>query len=406
MNIIIGLKISSCALLRNKIRSLLTMLGIIIGVSAVITMIGIGHGARESIKEKIASLGTNMLLVQPGSLTRGGIRGGWGSINTLTPEDVFAIVEKCPSVSLAAPVVRTTAQVICGNLNWSTRIIGTTPDYLPVRQWLIASGKIFSDDDVRYSTKVAVIGKTVSENLFQQMSPIGKIIRIKRIPFRVIGLLSEKGQSPMGTDQDDVILVPLTTARKRLLGKHSSLRQINVSARNEALMKNAQDEITLLLRERHRIHSGKEDDFIIRNMADIQDAAASSTRVLTIVLASIASVSLIVGGIGIMNIMLVSVTERTREIGIRMAVGAKTRDILFQFLIESLVLSFAGGTLGVFLGIFASRAISIFAGWPSLVSVQSIILSFSFALAIGVIFGLYPARKASMLNPIEALKYE
>lgn len=406
MNTIIGLKISSCALLRNKIRSLLTMLGIIIGVSAVITMIGIGQGARESVKEKIASLGTNMLLVQPGSLTRGGIRGGWGSINTLTPEDAFAIVEKCPSVSLAAPVVHATAQVICGNLNWSTRITGTTPDYLPVRQWLIASGKMFSDDDVRYSTKVAVIGKTVSENLFQQMSPVGKIIRIKRIPFRVIGLLSEKGQSPMGTDQDDVIMVPLTTASKRLLGKHSSLRQINVSAGNEALMKKAQDEITLLLRERHRIHGGKEDDFIIRNMADIQDAAAASTRVLTIVLASIASVSLIVGGIGIMNIMLVSVTERTREIGIRMAVGAKTRDILFQFLIESLVLSFAGGTLGVFLGIFSSRAISIFAGWPSVVSMQSIILSFSFALAIGVIFGLYPARKASMLNPIEALKYE
>ena len=406
MNIAIGLKISSCALLRNKIRSLLTMLGIIIGVSAVITMIGIGQGARESIKEKIAGLGTNMLLVQPGSLTRGGIRGGMGSINTLVPEDASAIVEKCPSVAMAAPVVRTTAQVVCGNLNWSTRITGTTPDYLPVRQWLIASGKIFSDDDVRYGTKVAVIGKTVSENLFQQMSPIGKIIRIKRIPFRVIGLLAEKGQSPMGTDQDDVIMVPLTTAKKRLLGKHSSLRQINVSARNEALMKSAQDEITLLLRERHRIHSGKEDDFIIRNMADIQDAAAASTRVMTIVLASIASVSLIVGGIGIMNIMLVSVTERTREIGIRMAVGAKTRDILFQFLIESLVLSFAGGTIGVLLGIFASRAISIFAGWPSVVSVQSIILSFCFALAIGVIFGLYPARKASMLNPIEALRYE
>jgi len=406
VNIVIGLKISSCALLRNKIRSLLTMLGIIIGVSAVIAMIGIGQGARESIKEKIAGLGTNMLLVQPGSLTRGGIRGGMGSINTLVPEDASAIVEKCPSVAMAAPVMRTTAQVVCGNLNWSTRITGTTPDYLPVRQWLIASGKIFSDDDVRYGTKVAVVGKTVSENLFQQMSPIGKIIRIKRIPFRVIGLLAEKGQSPMGTDQDDVILVPLTTARKRLLGKHSSLRQINVSARNEGLMKRAQDEITLLLRERHRIHSGKEDDFIIRNMADIQDAAAASTKVMTIVLASIASVSLIVGGIGIMNIMLVSVTERTREIGIRMAVGAKTRDILFQFLIESLVLSFAGGTIGVLLGIFASRAISIFAGWPAVVSVQSIILSFSFALAIGVIFGLYPARKASMLNPIEALRYE
>ncbi|MBC2694962.1 MAG: FtsX-like permease family protein [Desulfobacteraceae bacterium] len=259
---------------------------------------------------------------------------------------------------------------------------------------------------MRYGTKVAVIGKTVSENLFQQMSPIGKIIRIKRIPFKVIGLLVEKGQSPMGTDQDDVIMVPLTTARKRLLGKHSSLRQINVSAANEALMKKAQDEITLLLRERHRIHRGKEDDFIIKNMADIQDAATASTRVMTIVLASIASVSLIVGGIGIMNIMLVSVTERTREIGIRMAVGAKTKDILFQFLIESLVLSFAGGTIGVLLGIFASRAISIFAGWPAVVSVQSIILAFSFALAIGVIFGLYPARKASMLNPIEALRYE
>ncbi|MFV9690887.1 MAG: ABC transporter permease [Desulfobacteria bacterium] len=406
MNTLIGLKISCHALLRNKIRSLLTMLGIIIGVSAVIAMIGIGQGARESINEKIASLGTNMLLVRPGSLTRGGIRGGWGTINTLVPEDALAIMEECPSVAMAASVVRTTAQVVCGNLNWSTRITGTTSDYVPIRQWRILSGRMFSADDVRYGAKVAVVGKTVAENLFQQMSPIGEIIRIKRIPFKVIGLLAEKGQSPMGTDQDDVILVPLTTARKRLLGKHSSLRQITVSAENEALMKKAQEEITLLLRERHRIHSGKEDDFIIRNMADIQDAAASSTRVMTIVLASIASVSLVVGGIGIMNIMLVSVTERTREIGIRMAVGATTRDILFQFLIESLVLSSAGGTLGVLLGLFASKAISIVAGWPAVVSVQSIILSFCFALVIGTIFGLYPARKASMLNPIEALRYE
>lgn len=406
MKIIVGLKISCRALLRNKIRSLLTMLGIIIGVSAVITMIGIGHGARVSIRDKIASMGTNMLLIQPGSLTRGGIRGGRGTINTLVLQDAFAIVEKCPSVALAAPVVRTTAQVVYGNLNWSTRITGTTPDYLAIRQWPISSGKLFRGDDVRYGTKVAVIGKTVAENLFLQISPIGKIIRIKRVPFKVIGLLKEKGQSPLGTDQDDVILVPLTTAQKRLLGKHTRLRQINASAKNEALMKRAQEEITLLLREHHRIQSGKEDDFIIRNMADIQDAAASSTRIMTIVLASIASVSLIVGGIGIMNIMLVSVTERTREIGIRMAVGARTKDILLQFLIEALVLCSAGGILGILLGISVSKIISKLSGWPSVVSIQSIILSFGFAVVIGIIFGLYPARKASLLHPIEALRYE
>ena len=406
MKIIVGLKISYRALLRNKIRSLLTMLGIIIGVSAVITMIGIGQGARASIRDKIAGMGSNMLLVQPGSLTRGGIRGGMGSINTLEPEDASAIAERCPSVAMAAPVVRTTAQVVCGNLNWSTRLLGTTPDYLTIRRWEKSSGRFFSDNDVRYGAKVAVIGKTAAENLFQQASPIGEFIRIKRVPFKVIGLLAEKGQSPMGTDQDDVIIVPLTTAQKRLLGKHTRLRQINASARSEALMKRAEEEITLLLRERHRIHGEKEDDFIIRNMADIQDTVAASMRVMTIVLASIASVSLIVGGIGIMNIMLVSVTERTREIGIRMAVGAKTKDILLQFLIEALVLCSAGGILGILLGISVSQVISKLGGWPSVVSIQSIILSFVFAVVIGIVFGLYPARKASLLHPIEALRYE
>ena len=406
MNLIAGLKISCRALLKNKIRSLLTMLGIIIGVSAVIVMVGIGQGARISITDKIAGMGSNMLHIESGSLTRGGIRGGWGSISTLTPEDAVSIVEKCPSVALAAPTANITAQVVYGNLNWSTRVLGTTPDYMTIRKWKKSSGNFFYDTDVRYSTKVAVIGKTVAENLFQLIPPVGKIIRIKRVPFKVIGVLEERGQSPLGTDQDDVIMVPFTTAKKRLFGKHSRLRRIVVSAKDETLMKSAQEEITLLLRERHRIRGGKEDDFIIRNMADIQDAAASSMKVMTIVLASIASVSLIVGGIGIMNIMLVSVTERTREIGIRMAVGARTRDILFQFLLESLVLCSAGGILGILLGITISGLISIFAEWPSVVSVQSIFLSFGFAVVIGVIFGLYPARKASLLHPIEALRYE
>ncbi len=406
MNLIAGLKISCRALLKNKIRSLLTMLGIIIGVSAVIVMVGIGQGARISITNKIASMGSNMLHIESGSLTRGGIRGGWGSISTLVPEDATAIVEKCPSVALAAPTANITAQVIYGNLNWSTRIFGTTSDYMTIRKWEKASGSFFHDTDVRYGTKVAVIGKTVAQNLFQMASPIGEIIRIKRVPFKVIGLLKEKGQSPFGTDQDDTILVPFTTAKKRLFGKHSRLRRIIVSAKDETLMASAQEEITLLLRERHRIREGKEDDFIIRNMADIQDAAASSMKIMTIVLASIASVSLVVGGIGIMNIMLVSVTERTREIGIRMAAGAKTRDILFQFLIESLVLCSAGGLIGILLGLTISEFISIFAKWPSVVSVQSIFLSFFFSMMIGVIFGLYPARKASLLNPIDALRYE
>ena len=406
MNFTAALKISCRALLRNKIRSLLTMLGIIIGVSAVIIMVGIGHGARISITDKIAGMGSNMLHIESGSLTRGGIRGGRGTINTLVPEDAQAIIEKCPSVALASPTARIAAQVVYGNLNWSTRILGTTSDYMTIRKWEKESGTFFHDTDVRYGTKVAVIGKTVATNLFQTASPIGEIIRIKRVPFKVIGLLKERGQSVLGTDQDDVILIPFTTAKKRLFGRHSRLGRIVVSAKDETLMKSAQEEITLLLRERHRIREGSDDDFIIRNMADIQDAAASSMKIMTIVLASIASVSLIVGGIGIMNIMLVSVTERTREIGIRMAVGAKTRDILYQFLIESLVLCSAGGIIGILFGISVSKLIAVFAKWPSVVSVQSLFLSFFFSMIIGLIFGIYPARKASLLNPIDALRYE
>lgn len=393
------------ALRRNKMRSFLTMLGIIIGVGAVIAMLAIGQGAEYSVKQQISALGTNVLIILPGSQQQGGIRVGAGSVTTLTEEDAAAIAKECPAVAYVSPGARSGGQVIAGNLNWGTSIEGTGSDYLEIRSWAIEYGEFYTDQDVKAAAKVCVLGATVAENLFPESSPIGQTVRLRNMPARVVGVLARKGQNAMGQDQDDVILVPYTTVLRRL--SHSPyLRQVLVSATSPSTIAEAQRQITELLRMRHKIASYDQDDFTIRNQADLAATATATTEILTILLASIASVSLLVGGIGIMNIMLVSVTERTREIGIRMSVGARGRDILTQFLIEALVLSLLGGVIGIALGVGGSLAISGFAKWPTIITAFSIILSFGFSIAIGIFFGFYPARKAAMLNPIDALRYE
>jgi putative ABC transport system permease protein len=393
------------ALRRNKMRSFLTMLGIIIGVAAVIAMLAIGQGAEFSVQQQISALGTNVLIVLPGSQNTGGLRQGAGTMTTLTEEDALAIQRECPSVSLISPGTRSGGQVIAGNLNWATGIEGTGPDYLEIRKWGIEYGEFYTDQDVKGAAKVCVLGRTVADNLFPESSPVGQSIRIRNVPFKVIGVLTKKGQNAMGQDQDDVILAPYTTVTRRLTW-YPYLRQILVSASSPASIPVAQREITDVLRMRHKIPQYEPDDFTIRNQADLATAATATTEILTVLLASIASVSLLVGGIGIMNIMLVSVTERTREIGIRMSVGARGRDILTQFLIEALVLSLLGGITGIVLGVAGSSAISTFAKWPTIITVFSIFLSFGFSIAIGIFFGFYPARKAALLNPIDALRYE
>jgi putative ABC transport system permease protein len=393
------------ALRRNKMRSFLTMLGIIIGVGAVIAMLAIGQGAEYSVKQQISALGTNVLIIFPGSQQQGGIRVGAGSVTTLTEEDAAAIAKECPAVAYVSPGARSGGQAIAGNLNWGTSIEGTGSDYLEIRSWPIEYGEFYSDQDVKAAAKVCVLGSTVAENLFPESSPIGQTVRLRNMPARVVGVLAKKGQNAMGQDQDDVILAPYTTVLRRL--SHSPyLRQVLVSATSPSTITEAQRQITELLRMRHKIASYDGDDFTIRNQSDLAATATATTEILTILLASIASVSLLVGGIGIMNIMLVSVTERTREIGIRMSVGARGRDILTQFLIEALVLSLLGGLLGIALGVGGSLAISGFAKWPTIITAFSIILSFGFSIAIGIFFGFYPARKAAMLNPIDALRYE
>jgi putative ABC transport system permease protein len=393
------------ALRRNKMRSFLTMLGIIIGVAAVIAMLAIGQGAEFSVQQQINALGTNVLIVLPGSQNTGGLRQGAGTMTTLTEDDAQAILRECPSVSLISPGTRSGGQVIAGNLNWATGIEGTGPDYLEIRKWGIEYGEFYTDQDVKGAAKVCVLGRTVADNLFPESSPVGQNVRIRNVPFKVIGVLTKKGQNAMGQDQDDVILAPYTTVTRRLTW-YPYLRQILVSASSPTNIAAAQREITDVLRMRHKIAPYDPDDFTIRNQADLATAATATTEILTILLASIASVSLLVGGIGIMNIMLVSVTERTREIGIRMSVGARGRDILTQFLIEDLVLSLLGGITGIILGVAGSSAISTFAKWPTIITVFSIFLSFGFSIAIGIFFGFYPARKAALLNPIDALRYE
>jgi putative ABC transport system permease protein len=402
------LRIAFKALGRNKMRSSLTMLGIIIGVGAVIAMIAIGSGAKARIQEQIASMGSNLLIVLSGSATSGGMRWGHGSVPTLTVEDAKAIANELSAVKYAAPVLQGVTQVVFGNQNWSTVTFATTPEALLIRDWPVVQGRPLTQADVDGAAKVCLLGQTVAENLFGEMDPVGQVVRVKKFPFTVVGVLSVKGQTTWGQDQDDVVYVPLTTGQRLLFGQQfpGMVRSISVQAIGQDTMKLAEEQITQLLRQRHRLRSSQENDFFVRNLTEAFSTAEESARVMSILLGAIASISLLVGGIGIMNIMLVSVTERTREIGIRMAVGARGRDILYQFLVEALVLSLVGGVIGITLGITASQLISQFFKWPTLISASAILLSFSFAGGVGVFFGFYPARKAANLDPIEALRYE
>ncbi len=408
INIPSTIKISFRALWVNKMRSALTMLGIIIGVGAVIAMVAIGSGASQKISEQISTMGSNLLIILPGTTTSGGVRMGSGTQPTLSLNDAEAIQKECPSVEDVGPVLGGAAQVIFGHLNWSTVITGTTPGMLVVRDWDLASGRPFTDQDVKSATKVALLGQTVVDNLFGEENPIGKTIRIKNVPFSVIGVLSVKGQSAIGQDQDDVIYIPVTTSQKKLFGSQfpGMVRIIMVKAKSADDLPVAEKQINELLRQRHHIGQKQDNDFTVRNLTQVMQAAEQSTRVMTLLLGAIASVSLLVGGIGIMNIMLVSVTERTREIGIRMAIGAKTWDIRLQFIVEALTLSLIGGVIGIILGISTSLVLSSISGWPTVVSLLSILLAFSFSGLIGIFFGFYPAYKASLLNPIDALRYE
>jgi putative ABC transport system permease protein len=403
-----SLRIALRALMVNKMRSALTMLGIIIGVGAVVAMIAVGSGAKQRIAEQIASMGSNLLIVLSGSSTSGGLRFGSGTVPTLNVGDAKAILTEIPAVKYVAPTLGGGAQVVFGNQNWSTIVNGTTPEALEIREWPLSSGRSFTQQDVDGATKVCLLGKTVADNLFGGIDPIGQVIRIKMVPFTVIGVLAPKGQSTQGQDQDDTIIVPLTTAQKKLFGMQfpGMVRVIMVQAREPEVMKDVENQINDLLRQRHHIQPKQDNDFSVRNLTEIMSTAEQSASVMSLLLGAIASISLIVGGIGIMNIMLVSVTERTREIGIRIAVGAKGRDILLQFLIESLVLSLIGGTMGIGIGVAGTLILSSFTQWPTLFSVKAILLAFLFSGSVGVFFGFYPARKASMLNPIEALRYE
>ncbi len=408
INIPSTFKISFRALRVNKMRSALTMLGIIIGVGAVITMVAVGTGASQQIAAQISSMGSNLLIILPGSTSSGGVRMGAGSQPTLSLSDAEAILNECPSVADDAPMLGGVAQIVAGHLNWSTGVNGTTPGYLNVRDWDLTSGRSFTQQDVRGATKVALLGQTVASNLFGDQNPVGQSIRIKNVPFTVIGLLAPKGQSAQGQDQDDTVLIPVTTAQKKLFGTQfpGMVRIILVKARSSEDLAPAEQQIDELLRQRHHIGQKQDNDFTVRNLTQIMQAAEQSTKVMTLLLGAIASVSLLVGGIGIMNIMLVSVTERTREIGIRMAIGAKTWDIRLQFIIEALTLSLIGGILGIIIGVSTAVILSSVSGWPTVVSVLSILSAFGFSGFIGIFFGFYPAYKASLLNPIDALRYE
>jgi putative ABC transport system permease protein len=399
------LRIAQRALARNKLRSFLTMLGIIIGVGAVIAMVAIGEGAKALVRAQIASLGTNVVVILPGTVTQGGVRTGFGGVRTLSDSDAKAIMEEVPSVALASPTLRQVNQIVAGNLNWSTVVQGVAPEFQQIRDWQAEEGRFINQADVDSAAKVAVIGKSVADNLFGNEDPTDAVIRIRKIPFRVIGVLGAKGQTGQGTDQDDVVMIPYTTMQKRIM-RITHVQSIVVSAVSAEKTQEAQQQITSLLRQRHRIQPDQDDDFFIRNLSDIAEAASNSAKVMAILLGSIASVSLLVGGIGIMNIMLVSVTERTREIGIRMAVGARSRDIMYQFLVEAVVMAASGGLIGILLGIGSSTVLNRVAQWPTLISPEIVALAFFFSAAVGVFFGFYPAQKAAHLDPIEALRYE
>jgi len=410
VNVWESVRIALRALRVNKLRSALTMLGIIIGVGAVIAMVGVGAGAQESVTERIESLGSNLIVATSGSVTSSGVRLGQGTQYTLTEDDAAAVAREIQVVQVAAPSIKGKGQVVFGNLNWSTDVYGVTEDYLEARDWPLVAGRSLGPEDVDGATKVAVLGQTTALNLFGEADPLGQIVRIQKVPFTVIGLLDEKGESSYGYDQDDLVLIPLSTAKTKVLGTSlanpRSVRKIEIKIRPGEDLTEAEAEIRTLLRQRHRLQPGNDDNFKLGNLTDVLEAKEQAAQVMTYLLAAIASVSLLVGGIGIMNIMLVSVTERTREIGLRMAVGASDRDILLQFLVEAVTLAVIGGVVGIAAGLAGSRAISYFAEWRTLVMPDTIVLAFGFAAAIGIFFGFYPARKAARLDPIEALRYE
>jgi putative ABC transport system permease protein len=406
MDLMSTLRVAFRALARNRLRSALTMLGIIIGVGVVIAMVGIGQGADQTIQKQLANLGSNVVFVSSGSVNFGGLRLGWGATKTLVRDDVTAILKECPSVASAAPGTQTTAQVVYENDNWGTRITGSTPEYFDIRAWPFQSGAAFTQDDVDTAANVAVIGDTVRKNLFAATEPVGKTIRIGNLPFLVVGVLEAKGQSPaMSEDQDDNIVVPLTTLQKKIAGQ-TWLRFVMVSAKSRSASYAAKEQIEALLRDRHRIRPGMNGDFTVRNLADMADLAKESSQVMTALLGTIAGISLLVGGVIIMNVMLVSVTERTREIGIRLAIGATAGDVQRQFLIEAMVMSLIGGAIGIVFGVGLAYAISATVGWPILISPAAIAGASVVAVAVGVFFGYYPAQKAAQLDPIEALRYE
>jgi putative ABC transport system permease protein len=407
MNLFMIFRIAFRALARNKMRSILTMLGIIIGVSAVIAMVSIGQGAQASVQEQIASVGTNLLFVGAGSQNVGGVRSGTGQTNrnTLTVEDIEAIRREIPSVAMATPSVNARSQLIFQNQNWNSQVQGVNEQFPQIRKWDVQSGEFFTEADVRTAARVIVIGQTIAENLFPGMDPVGQTLRVRELPFRVVGVMRAKGQDPGGRDQDDVLFAPYSTVQKKLLAI-TYVQFSYVSAISPDATYTAQEQIAELLRQRHRLAPNEEDDFFVRNLTDVAEAAEETNRIMTILLGSIASVSLLVGGIGIMNIMLVSVTERTREIGIRMAIGARSSAVRKQFLIESIVLSLIGGFIGIIFGIAISIIIPQMLGWPTLVSISAIVGSVLFSAAVGIFFGYYPARKAAGLDPIDALRYE
>ena len=407
MNLLMIIRVAFRALQRNKMRAALTMLGIIIGVSAVVAMVSIGQGAQAAVQAQIDSIGTNLLFVSAGAQNVGGVRSGTGDsgTNTLTVEDLDAIKREVPSVSMVTPTVNARGQLVAGNLNWNTSIQGVSEQFPDVRKWTVQSGEFFSDSDVRTAARVLVIGRTIADNLFAGADPIGQTIRVQNLPFRVVGVMARKGQDQQGRDQDDIAFTPYTTVQKKILGT-PRLQIAYVSAVSPDATYTAQQQITELLRQRHKLGPNDPDDFTVRNMSDIAEAANQTNSTMTLLLACIAGVSLLVGGIGIMNIMLVSVTERTREIGIRMAIGARSSAVRSQFLIESVVLSLTGGLFGIVVGIVVSLAIPRMLGWPTLISSLAIVGSVIFSAAVGIFFGYYPARKAAALDPIEALRYE
>src|SRR5438105_9166296 len=407
MNLLMIIRVAFRALQRNKMRAALTRLGIIIGVSAVVAMVSIGQGAQATVQAQIDSIGTNLLFVSAGAQNVGGVRSGTGDsgTNTLTVEDLDAVKREVPSVSMITPTVNARSQLVSGNMNWNTSVQGVSEQYPEVRKWTVQSGEFFTEADVRTAARVIVIGQTLADNLFPGMDPVGQTLRVMNLPFRISGVMARKGQDQQGRDQDDIAFAPYTTVQKKILGS-PRLQIAYVSAISQDATYTAQAQITDLLRQRHKLGANEPDDFTVRNMTDIADAANQTNNTMTLLLACIASVSLLVGGIGIMNIMLVSVTERTREIGIRMAIGARSSAVRTQFLIESIVLSLTGGMIGILLGIVLSLLIPKLLGWPTLISTLAILGSVFFSAAVGIFFGYYPARKAAALDPIEALRYE